>query len=73
MRFTNGQMKMALASQLEPMMGATSAFACAMDCVDARRVTDRWREVLPAEVADAIDGDLAGPKTWVKPEQELLL
>ena len=63
-QFTSGQMKMELASQLARVLPADVAFAMAMDSVDSKRVPDKWRSALPDKFIEAIDGDLADPKTW---------
>ncbi|MBW2675103.1 MAG: hypothetical protein JRD89_17120 [Deltaproteobacteria bacterium] len=56
--FTKGQIKMELASQLTPTIGAAAAFDAAMRIVDAGQTPKDLREKWGDEVADAIDADL---------------
>jgi hypothetical protein len=58
-RFSKGQIKMALASELSKRLPADQAFGMAMTIVDAGRVPDDLRASWGAEIADAIDADLA--------------
>ncbi len=58
-RFSIGQMKMSLASMLHRAgMSPDYALDAAMQIIDAGSVPAVWRNVLGAEVSDAIDADL---------------
>ncbi len=58
-RFSRGQMKMSLASMLHRAgMGPDYALDAAMQIIDAGSVPAVWRNVLGAEVSDAINVDL---------------
>lgn len=58
-QFSTGQIKMALASALSARLPADQAFDAAMRIVEAGRVPDDLRATWGAEIADAIDADLA--------------
>lgn len=65
-RFTRGQMVFGLAAHLhDGGLDAAVAMNAAIDIIADLKTPDRWREALGNEVADAIDGDIADPKTWL--------
>lgn len=58
---------MQLASQLQSGgLDAKSAMYAAMDIMADLKVTPYWRERLGDKVANAIDGDIGDPRTWMK-------
>ena len=66
-RFSKGQMKMGLAAQLHSGgLDASVAMTAAMEIIDAMKTPPKWRDVLGAEVSNAIDDDLLDPRTWTK-------
>jgi hypothetical protein len=65
-RFTKGQMVMGLAAQLHGGgLDAAVAMNAAIDIMADLKVPPRWRERLGDKIANAIDGDIADPKTWL--------
>ena len=66
-RWTRGQLTMALASQLRHGgLNAKSALYAAMDIMADLKVPPEWRQRLGDKIANAIDGDLGDPGTWMK-------
>lgn len=66
-RWTRGQLTMQLAAQLQSGgLDAKSAMYAAMDIMADLKVTPYWRERLGDKVANAIDGDIGDPRTWMR-------
>lgn len=65
--FSKGQMVMGLAAQLhDGGLDAGIAMNAAIDIMADLKTPPKWRKALGDEVADAIDGDIADPKTWLR-------